>query len=401
MTGESYWLRNEGPQYPRLEGERTVDVAVVGGGISGCAAALFLAETGASVALLERDSIAHGASGRNGGFVLAGTVEDFATAIDQFGLERATAIWRFSVHNLERAESLARRLLEEDIDCGYSRSGSIRLADSPEEAASIERSARELGRLGYQLELLSNEELPAAIRAHYSSGAFNPLDAEYDPAAFVRGLAQPAAAKGAQVYDSSAVLSLEEERGSVMIRTAKGSLRAERVVVCLNAYSSGLLPQLEGVLRPVRAQALVTAPIETRLFESPCYGHHGYHWWRQLDSGELIAGGWRNESFESEECADEVACEPVQAHIEGFVRRIAPGAAIEQRWAGLMGFTPDGLPLVGRLPGSERVWVAGGYNGHGNGLALGAVQAVVDGIAGKPNDGLSLFDPSRFGGLMD
>ncbi|HET9200580.1 MAG TPA: FAD-binding oxidoreductase, partial [Dehalococcoidia bacterium] len=86
---ESFWLRREGEGYPPLEADCEVEIAIVGGGISGCAAALLLAERGDDVVLLERDDIASGASGRNGGFVLAGTVEDFATAIDTFGFEKA------------------------------------------------------------------------------------------------------------------------------------------------------------------------------------------------------------------------------------------------------------------------------------------------------------------------
>lgn len=393
---ESFWLRREGEGYPPLEADCEVEIAIVGGGISGCAAALLLAERGADVVLLEKEDIANGASGRNGGFVLAGTVEDFATAIDAFGFEKAAAIWRFSVANLELTKQLAERLAESGVDCGYRRCGSLRLADSDEEAESIERSATELAKIGQQIELLDKDKLPPAIRGLYSRGAFNPLDGEYDPAMFVRGMANMAVAAGARVHAQSAVAAIEEADGGAVITTADASIRAQHVIVCLNAYSAGLLPALAGVVRPVRAQALVTSRLRERLFDAPCYGHYGYHWWRQLASGEIIAGGWRNESYESEECADEVACEPVQGHIGRFVERIAPGLAIEQRWAGLMGFTPDGLPLVGRLPGSERIWVAGGYNGHGNGLALKAVEAVADGIAGRSNEGLELFDPNRF-----
>jgi glycine/D-amino acid oxidase-like deaminating enzyme len=392
----SYWLRREGENYRPFEGEGTAEVVVVGGGISGCGAALFLAELGADVTLLERDEITSGASGRNGGFVLSGTVEDFATAIDTFGFDKAAAIWRFSVANLDLAEQLAARLAGEGVDCGYRRCGSLRLGDSPEEVASIQRSAVELAKIGERLELVDNERLPESIRGLYLSGAFNPLDGEYDPATFVRGLANLASAAGARIHGHSAAVAIREEAANTVVITGSGSVRADRVVVCLNAYSAELLPALRGIVRPVRAQALVTSPVGERLFETPCYGHYGYHWWRQLPSGEIVAGGWRNESYDSEECADEVACEPVQGHIGRFIERIAPTATVEQRWAGLMGFTPDGLPLVGRLPGSERIWLAGGYNGHGNGLALRAVEAVADGIAGRSHEGLTLFDAGRF-----
>jgi gamma-glutamylputrescine oxidase len=395
MSAPSYWLRARGPDYPPLEGDQRATVAVVGGGITGCAAALFLAEQGIDVVLLERGAIASGASGRNGGFVLAGTVEDFATAVDNFGLERATAIWSFSVDNLALVERLAARLADSGTDTGYRRCGSLRLADSPEEARHIEESAKQLARIGYEIALRHAHELPPPIRHLYSCGAYNPLDGEYDPAAFVRGLAATAAVSGARIHAQTPAEAIVEEGDAVVVTTPSGPLRAEHAVVCLNAYSAALLPTLAPLLRPVRGQALVTGPLTERLFDVPCYGHHGYHWWRQLPDGKLLAGGWRNESFDTEECDDEVACDPVQGHIGRFVEHIAPGASIEQRWAGLMGFTPDGLPLVGRLPGSERTWIAGGYNGHGNGLALKSAMAVTVAICGRPSADLDLFDPAR------
>lgn len=392
---QSHWLARSAAAYSRLDADEQTDVVVLGGGLAGTAAALFLAEQGSDVVLLEAQSIADGASGRNGGFILAGTVDDFATAVDIYGPGTAQRIWDFSVRNLDLAAELAERLHDRGVDCGYRRSGSLRLADSKEELKQIERSAALLAGSGHELTPVEESSLPPSLRGLYLGGAISPLDGEYDPAAFVRGLAMLAAEAGAIIYEGSAAISIEEDGKGVTVSTPAGKVRARQALVTLNAYSSELLPELKGLIRPVRGQALSTASLDERLFDMPCYGHYGYHWWRQLASGELVAGGWRHESLDSEECSDDEPCNPVQGHIERFVARVAPGAMVERRWAGLMAFTPDGLPLVGRVPGRERTWIAGGYNGHGNGLALLCVQGLTESMFGRAWASASLFSPAR------
>ncbi|MEX2238971.1 MAG: FAD-dependent oxidoreductase [Dehalococcoidia bacterium] len=373
-----YWLIETPRRYPTLAGDVACDVVVIGGGISGTGAALFLAERGVDVALLEKASIAWGASGRNGGFVLAGTVDDFASAEQNYGPQKAREVWELTVRNLDLAEELAGRLAAKGVDCGYRRCGSLRLADSEEELTSIRISAERLAAIGQRVDLLDHAALPEVLHPYYLGGAFNPLDGEYDPAAFVKGLVGLAGEAGARIFEDSEVLSLDEADDFVVAKAAGGSVRAKKAIVCLNAYTTNLLPDLVEAMRPIRAQALSTSPLRERLFDVPCYGHYGYHWWRQLATGEIVAGGWRHLAYESEECADEDPCEPVQGYIESFVKHVAPQASIEQRWAGLMCFTPGGLPYVGLAPGRERTWVVGGYNGHGNGLALASVQQVIE-----------------------
>jgi glycine/D-amino acid oxidase-like deaminating enzyme len=200
---------------------------------------------------------------------------------------------------------------------------------------------------------------------------------------------------GAILFERSEITRLVESPDGVMAGAARGNVRAKQALVTLNAYSGRLLPALAKVIKPVRGQALSTEPIDRRLFDRPCYGHYGYHWWRQLPGGQLIAGGWRDRSLETEETTDETPANPVQGLIEDFVRRVDRHATVERRWAGLMGFTADGLPVAGRAPGSERIWVAGGYNGHGNGFATRLAAEIVEVMLGKPGGGLAVFDPAR------
>jgi gamma-glutamylputrescine oxidase len=395
MISESIWLKNPATPLPGLDRETTCEVVVVGGGITGVAAALFLAEKGVRTVVVDSGPIAGGASGRNGGFLLAGTVDDFAVAVERYGEARAAWIWRFSADNLALIGELAGRLLEEGIDCGYRPTGSLRLADSELEMKTIRESRELLAGHGFRLSLLGRDELPPATPLSYVGGALSPTDGEFNPAAFVRGIGQLAVKSGATLYERSEITRLTESPEGVMAGAARGSVRAKQALVALNAYSGRLLPTLAKLIRPVRGQALSTEPLDKRLFEQPCYSHYGYHWWRQLPRGQLIAGGWRERAMETEDVGDETPANPVQGFIEEFVRRVDRHATVERRWAGLMGFTADGLPLAGRVPGSERIWVAGGYNGHGNGFAVRLARDLVEAMLGSPGGGLAVFDPAR------
>jgi gamma-glutamylputrescine oxidase len=141
---------------------------------------------------------------------------------------------------------------------------------------------------------------------------------------------------------------------------------------------------------------LVTEPLPERLFERPHYARAGYDYWQQLADGRLVVGGKRDASLETENTAVEETTPLIQERLEAFVVELLGRLPqITHRWAGVWGTTRDGLPLVGRLPGRDRVWVAGGYSGHGNVLGLACGDLVARAIAGDRPAELELFEPGR------
>jgi len=157
-------------------------------------------------------------------------------------------------------------------------------------------------------------------------------------------------------------------------------------------------PWLAQCIKPTRGQIIVTEPIAERIFPCPCSAHEGYQYWRQLDDGRLVIGGWRNTSFATEATMDETPNPEVQQHLDAFVHETLglPGVEIAARWAGIMAFTPDGMPLIGRLAGSKHSYIAGGYTGHGNASALEAAQIISELVQGREHPEADLFDPARF-----
>jgi glycine/D-amino acid oxidase-like deaminating enzyme len=144
-------------------------------------------------------------------------------------------------------------------------------------------------------------------------------------------------------------------------------------------------------------EVLVTEPLTELRYPRPHYARDGYDYWQQLPDGRLVIGGQRDASLDTENTDVEETTPLVQARLDELVRELADGEPrITHRWAGIWGTTPDALPLVGRVPGRERIWIAAGYSGHGNVLGLVCGALVADAVAGAAGPDLELFDPARF-----
>jgi glycine/D-amino acid oxidase-like deaminating enzyme len=141
---------------------------------------------------------------------------------------------------------------------------------------------------------------------------------------------------------------------------------------------------------------IATEPLGERLFECPHYGRHGFDYWQQTPDGRVLAGGFRDASLASEFTDEEVTTPEIQRALETFVTDlVGRPVRVDQRWAGIFGLVPDFLPVVGRLPSSGRVWVAGGYSGHGNVLGFACGGLVARALLGASDPLLDLFDPAR------
>lgn len=409
MGSTSYW-QAEMPTYASatsLSGEHEADVAIIGAGITGAAAALWLARAGQRVSVVEARRVAAGASGRNGGFLLGGTAELYVDAVARFGHERARRIWALGQRNLALAADLAREIEASGVSCGYRVRGSLRLAASEPELERIYATVEMLGADGWRADVVTREALPEALRGAYLGGSFHPTDGEIQPARFVRGIIELAQAAGARLFEESPVRAIGHEGGRYVLHTDGGTLRAPWLILATNAWLTELGPlvgagDLAQAVKPTRGQMLVTEPVSASVCPCPCYADEGYQYWRQLPDHRLVVGGWRNTSFATEDVLDETPGAPVQGHLEHFVRETLgiSDAVIAERWAGAMAFTPDELPLVGRLPGHDRCLVAGGYTGHGNGYAIICAQALAALITqpAEPSaapEAVALFDPAR------
>jgi len=352
----------------RLSG--SADAVVVGGGITGCAAALRLAEAGLRVRLHDAREIAGGASGRNGGFALRGAAAPFDVTVETIGRDAAVGLWRQTEQALDRLAALAGDALR--------RTGSLRLAADDEERDELAVEFEALRADGFEAEWI---EEPLAGR--FQAAIFHPPDAALQPARLVRRLAAQAADAGVEIREHSRVESL-------------AGLEAEHVLVATDGYPSGLLGELEGLIVPTRGQMIATEPLAERLFDCPHYGRHGFDYWQQTPDGRILAGGFRDSALQDEFTTEEVTTPGIQGALEAFVTElVGRPLRVDHRWAGLFGLVLDFLPVVGPVPGDDRTWVAGGYSGHGNVLGFLCGELAAEAVLGRPAPELALFDPAR------
>jgi gamma-glutamylputrescine oxidase len=390
----SHWLAPIQNRFPKLMGKHTCDIVVIGGGLCGTSAAYHLAQSGVSVALIEARTLAESASGRNAGFLLQGTAERYNRAVSVMGREKAKRVHAWS---LENHRLMADALATEKIDCDYQKRGSLQLAGSPQEEEELRESADLLNTDGFKATFVSQGELaPALTQAGFTMGVHLPEDGELHPAAFVRGIGMSAANKGVTLFENSPVISLDASTpGAVQLTTETGEIQAALAIVATNARAGELLPILADKVDPVRGQMLATGP-NKKLFDCPIYANHGYDYWRQDPAGCVVLGGWRNLDPDGEIGHNEEAKEHIQAPMTAFLRRMGVEAPIEHRWAGTMGFSRDGLPLVGPVPGQAGALAGVGFTGHGFGFAFLAGKALaIQALEGQHPFCVD-FDPRRF-----
>ena len=147
---------------------------------------------------------------------------------------------------------------------------------------------------------------------------------------------------------------------------------------------------------------IATEPIPERFFEIPHYGRHGFDYWHQSEEGRIVAGGFRDVSLQEEFTADEALTPPVQSALEDFVASlVGRPLRVDFRWAGIFGMILDFLPAVGRVPGQDGLWMAGGYSGHGNVLGFACGRLVARAILGERDPLLDLLEPARLLGAVD
>jgi glycine/D-amino acid oxidase-like deaminating enzyme len=368
-----YWLEDLPPLKPtRRHGH--VDVAIVGGGVTGCAAALRLAEAGLRVRVHDQRAIAEGASGRNGGFALAGGAAAYDVARDTYGAEQARALWQWTAEELRHLTELAGDALRE-VGC-------YRLASDDEEREQVRQEYEALRDDGFPVEWL--DDLPGPLSGVFPGVTVHTAGGSLQPARFVRRLAQLAADAGAELREHDRVDDVD-------------ALDADQVVIATDGYGHGLVPELDGLLWPTRGQVVVSEPLDRVVFDRPHYARHGFDYWQQLPDRRVLLGGFRDTSILDELTDEETTTEPIQSALEHFLAElIGADARVTHRWAGIFALTQDMLPLVGPVPGRERVWVAAGYSGHGNVLGFSCGRLVADAMLGRPTPQLELLDPARF-----
>lgn len=382
---------------------REVDVAVIGGGVTGVSALRAAVESGAEAVLLERGRVGGGASSRNAGYLMRGCADNYARACDEFGRDRACELWRLS------EESLRLLLRWGAASCpGFAWRPSCLLADEPIESAELERSLDLLLGDGFDAEGLSERGRGDVLTSRLGStwvGLVNPGDAVCVPSELIDGIVGPV--RGC-VREGVEVFAIEPGGaggdGRVVVHAEGGGQRLEVaarwVFVCTNAWAGELCRELAGEVVPNRGQMLALdggeladggeGPVLSRAY----YLERGCDYIRQSDRGTIVVGGRRHGHADAERVASDAWTWPVQRDLEDLAERLlGVRLPVVHRWGGVMGFSSTGLPVVrtsgvGDVGAEElggRVVAIAGFTGHGMSLAA---EVARDAVAGALGGGL-------------
>jgi glycine/D-amino acid oxidase-like deaminating enzyme len=363
--------------HERLRGDVSADVCIVGAGVTGGACAWRLLEHGLRPVVLDAREVAASASGRNGGFAVGSS--DAATDQALGGMEAMAA-------ELGVAGAVRRR--------GSLWLGGVDDAHEVHEAVAAARAD------GLPVED-ALDRVPEPMRGRFVAAAFFPGDGELEPARWVRALVNGAADRGAAVHELSPAIAVERRGGGWVVRTPDGSVGCQAVVVACDGLIPDVAPELAGYVYPVRGQMLATEPLppERRVLWCPTHSGFGFWYYRPTADGRIALGGGRLADLEAEYTEVEQTTPAVQAALERFLAADLglPGVAITHRWAGVMGFSADLVPLAGEVPERPGLYVSGGYSGVGNVNGWRCGRLVADLIATGAHPDAAHFAPARFG----
>lgn len=364
------------------------DVTIVGGGIAGLSTAYWLHKEDPQlrISIVEKNSLGSGATGRNAGFITCGSVEHFNRLVGSHGKDLALKIWRFSEKNLE--------LLKQEIidpipkDIGFAHKGSFSLASTHEEFKELKKSHDLMKEMGIQVDVLEAHDIEKRLGVvDFVGGIKYVEDASVHPLQLLNLMKEVLEKnENLKIYENHEVFSFEINGDDKLIRTQSHQFSSPIVVLATNAYSALLDKYFLNKIYPTRGQILTTEPLP-QFMEGPCYANFVLDYFRQLKTGEMIIGGFRQLQKDAEIGFADITSDLIQNALEDFLNKHIPparGKKITHRWSGIMGFSADGQPLIGSLPKDPQIFFVGGFTAHGLGLAFHSGKCLTDLIFERP-----------------
>ncbi len=360
---------------PPLDTDKTVPVAIIGGGFTGLSTALHLAEQGVQATVLEAQEPGWGASGNNGGQVNPGLKHDPDQIEADFGAELGRRMIAFSYGTTNFTLDLIRRY---QIPCEARQNGTLRAAYNEASAAAIETTAKQCIRRGMPVTLLDAAQMREVTgTGRYLCAMLDARGGDLHPLSYARGLARAAIAAGAAVHGETPALSLRRDGARWRIETPRAVVHAEKVLLATNGFTDDLWPSLRRTIVPVFSSIAATAPLSddvareimpTRsvLYES---GHITVYY--RIDQHNRLLMGGRGPMRWIRSASD-------VSYFIRYAERLWPqlkGVAWTHGWNSRLAITADHYPHVHEP--AENLLISLGCNGRGVALstAMGAQLA--------------------------
>jgi glycine/D-amino acid oxidase-like deaminating enzyme len=386
-------------RFPTLRSALSVDVVIVGGGMTGAAIAWRFAKAGVAVALIEGREIGRGSTSASSALLMQEPDADLTALTQRYGATRARRIWAIGG---EATADLVRTLRRLDVDCDLTPSDSIYYAQAPAHASRLHAEYRRRRAAGIRGQWLDRKAL-ARITALDAAGAIRTRgNAQVDPYRACVGFARAAADRGAQLFEHSTVTAIDSTRDQVIVKTRHGAVRADRVVIA-TGYATPYFKRLQARFRMLNTYVVATRRLTAAERRRVGLGEfmlwdtqRPYHYARWTADHRLLLGGGDRAFVEGE--ARRRALRNKAAAIFGYFVDLFPALAdieVEYAWDGLFAMPPDGLPFIGPHRRHPRHLFALGYGGNGMTLGFAAGRLLLDYYRGQRSPDLALFAFTR------
>lgn len=376
------------PEYPRLDGDRTADVVIIGGGFTGLSAAAHLAKAGTDVVLIEAHRFGDGASGRNGGQLGTGQRAWAEELEAEYGFTRAKALF-------DIAEEAKAHLLEfsaaNAIDIDYM-PGQMSLAHKRRYLDDYRRHAELMAsRFSYpHITYMDADETARRLGStHYFGGTRDTGTGHIHPLKLVVGTARVAAEAGAALFEKTNATGITTNGGKVIVTTPTGTITAAKGLIAVNAYGGLIEPVSAAHVMPIGSFIGATVPLGS---DSPVLpggeavddSRFVVRYFRKSRDGRLLFGG--REIYTVNDPKD------IHIHIRKQITEIYPAlkdVEITHGWGGFVGITVPRKPFVREV--MPNVISAGGYSGHGVMLSNFMGKLYAETVSGN-RDRLKLYE---------
>jgi len=370
-------------------GEYRADVAVVGGGIAGCSAALHLAQRGYKVALVEARFVGYGASGRSGGQLIFGLAPSQKALTAQVGRDDAHRLFELSIEALDSTRTLIDTYA---IACDYA-ANHVHVATKPRHVRELTEWADELhGDYGYEsARLLNRDELQSHVCSKlYLGGLLDSRSGHLHPLRYTQGLARAAELEGVRIFENTQVLRYDGgnnrgaagSAGGVAVHSSRGVVHCKHLILCGNAYLDGVAPRLARRILGVGTYIVATEPLDPAKARELLPSNAAVadiNWildyFRLTADRRLLFGGRVSYS----------AMQPphLTESMRKRVARVFPALAdvrVDYTWGGYLDITLSRAPNFGRL--APNIFYLQGFSGHGMSLAGLAGKLVAEAVSG-------------------
>ena len=345
------------------------DVAIVGSGYTGLCAARVLKKNGASVTVLDRNTIGWGASSRNGGMATPGLKQGIQKIYKMYGSELAHEFWNSSVDAIDLIDAIVN---EHSIDCDWERNGHASLATKPSHAPRLKEYGSWLEKeFGHSQRYIPKNQIRDEIGSDAYYGALtDDISGGLHPSKYVFGLATAVANLGVQLCENTEVTKIEKnDSNNFRLISSKGDIIAKKIIIATNGYTNRLVPKLKPLIFPVGSYIVVTEPLTKELQNIISPKKRMYYdskwflnYFRLTPDGRMLWGGRNDLSTDLD--LDESAIR-LSKELYTIFPDLA-GIPITNTWTGKLGITFDLMPHIGQTNG---IYYAFGYGGHGLSIA--------------------------------